>query len=158
MRSKKWSSSVSKLLLQTAVTIWKHRCEVIHHLKEGTDEASVRSNLLAKALEIQSQPWRLLPSDRHLCKRSIKFFDKARIANLLMWKKRIVAAEEMCEKKNCELGTDLSKHFQSETTNNRLQMKGCIVRKDRNDSIFEHEIRIKTRKRIHVVQEHNFLD
>ena len=110
-RGTKWSGHVSKLLLHYSITNWKHRCEVIHALKEGTDEASTRARLLEKALELQSQPWRLIPSDRHLCNRSIKYFKSARMTNLLMWEKRVTAAESISEKKALEVGDDLSKYF-----------------------------------------------
>ena len=154
-RSTQWSGHVSKLLLQYSVTIWKHRCEVIHHLKEGTDEASVRAQLLSKALELQSEPWRLLPSDLHLCKRSVKFFEKARLANLLMWKKRVMLSEVLCERKTREYGNDLSKHFGvrkiGKSVDDRVAVmkpKKSVVKVRRNSKIMKHETRQKTRKRI----------
>ena len=63
------------------------------------------------ALNLQSEPWRLLPSDQHLCVRSLKFFTRAPIVNVKQWKRRCEVATELCNRKSTENGADITKFF-----------------------------------------------
>jgi len=69
-----WSGNISQAFLTFSQNMWKHRCEVLHKKKSGTQDEGIRASSLTMALDLQSEPWRLLLSDQHLCKRSLKIF------------------------------------------------------------------------------------
>jgi len=97
--------------LKFSQNLWRHRCEVLHKIKNGTQDEGIRSRCLTMALNLQSEPWRLLPSDQHLCARSLKFFTSAPIVNVKQWKRRCEVATELSSMKSVENGVDITRFF-----------------------------------------------
>ena len=84
---------------------------MLHKLKNGTQDEGIRSRCLTMALTLQSEPWRLLPSDQHLCAISLKFFTRAPIVNVKQWKRRCEVATELSSKKSVENSVDITRFF-----------------------------------------------
>lgn len=66
------NENASKAFLTFSINMRKHRCEVLHKIKEGTQDESNRADSLTTSLDLQSELQRVLPSFQHLCKRSLK--------------------------------------------------------------------------------------
>jgi len=110
-RGASWSGNAARAFLKFSQNLWRHRCEVLHKIKNGTQDEGIRSRCLTMALNLQSEPWRLLPSDQHLCARSLKFFTSAPIVNVKQWKRRCEVATELSSMKSVENGVDITRFF-----------------------------------------------
>jgi len=110
-RGASWGGNTTRAFLTFSQNLWRHRCEVLHKLKSGTQDEGIRARCLTMALNLQSKPWRLLPSDQHLCARSLKFFTSAPIVNVKQWKRRCEVATELSSRKSVENGVDITSFF-----------------------------------------------
>ena len=92
--------------------MWNTRCQIVHANSKGTAESVLREELKKYSSRLREEFWRLLPQDTHLVRRTDKFFDKAPISTVKMWKCRVKVAEKMGIEKRNTIGTDLNFHLQ----------------------------------------------
>jgi len=92
--------------------MWNTRCQIVHANSKGTAESVLRDELKKYCSKLRKEFWRLLPQDTHLVRRTDKFFDKAPISTVKMWKCRVNVAEKMGIEKRITIGTDLHSHLQ----------------------------------------------
>jgi len=105
-----WSVIISRKCLEFSVQCWRHRCELLHMNKSGTEIDVLRSNLLTFALRMQDNPWKLRKTDRHLLKRKLSFFQNARRSTLVAWKSRVDAALHLATACLLEVGSDIGQY------------------------------------------------
>jgi len=90
-----WASTISHALLQMSIHMWNTRCQIVHANSKGTAESVLRDELKKYCSKLRKEFWRLLPQDTHLVRRTDKFFDKAPISTVKMWKCRVNVAEKL---------------------------------------------------------------
>ena len=74
----------------------------------------LRDELKKHCSKLRKEFWRLLPQDTHLVRRTDKFFNKAPISTVKMWKCRVNVAEKLGIAKRNTIGTDLNSHLQTQ--------------------------------------------
>jgi len=124
-----WSGNASRALLTFSQNMWNHRCEVLHKkMKSGLQDEGIRASSLTMALDLQLEPWRLLPSNQHLCARSLNFFTQAPMINVKQWKRRCEEALVLSGRNAIENGEDITKYFgrRCETSLDEVTESGCI--------------------------------
>jgi len=92
--------------------MWNTRCQIVHANSKGTAESVLRDELKKHCFKLRNEFWRLLPQDTHLVRRTDKFFKKAPISTVKMWKCRVNVAEKLGIEKRNTIGTDLNSHLQ----------------------------------------------
>jgi len=109
---------ISRKCLEFSVQCWRHRCELLHMNKIGSEIDLLRSNLLTFALQIQDDPWKFHERERHLLRRKLSFFRKARRSTLVTWKARVDAALNLANNYTLEGDSDICRYQNSSATQN----------------------------------------
>jgi len=110
-----WATKISKAFLDFSIAMWKVRCQIIHANNVGNEEDFFRKKSLEICKNLQEDYMSLTQYERHLCKRTSKFFKRAPISTIKMWRKRIVSAL----KKNLEKEKVIGKNIKRFTKKNK---------------------------------------
>ena len=87
----KWARMVIKQLLELHRVMWKNRCDLIAQDNIQSYGGRQRQELTSLCTYLQANPNELLDKDVHYLDRSLDFFSKTPLDNLLMWQKQILA-------------------------------------------------------------------
>jgi len=104
-----WATKISKAFIDFSIAMWKIRCQIIHANNVGNEDDFFRKRSLEVCENLRKDPLSLSKHDKHLCKRTNKFFKRAPISTIKMWRKRItVATKKQLEKENV-IGRDIKR-------------------------------------------------
>ena len=87
--SEKWGRWFIRALIDTTISIWKYRCELLHDRKEGTMETRLRDLAVDWLMQLKHTPTILPIGSRHLVDRSARYFRKGDIRAVNAWIRRI---------------------------------------------------------------------
>jgi len=89
MRAEEWATRISKTYIDFLVQMWNIRCQIVHATSVGTSDHAYRIASMEMLQKVKKTPWHLQYQDMHIIKRSKKFFNKAPMATIKMWRKRL---------------------------------------------------------------------
>lgn len=108
MRAEEWAMRISKAYIDFSIQTWKIRCQIEHARSVGTSDHAFCLSSKEMLKKLKKVPWQLQYQDRHLIQRSNKFIDKAPIATVKMWRKRLQVSMNSKEERTRVIGSDMN--------------------------------------------------
>jgi len=108
VRADEWATRISKAYIDFSVQMWKIRCQIVHANSVGTSDHAFRLLSMEILKKLKKTPWQLQFQDRHLIQRSTKFVDKAPIATVKMWRKRLQTSMIDKDERKKVVGRDMN--------------------------------------------------